>query len=278
MIDFTEREVLTRILNEYGLRLEKSLGQHFLVDKEDLVAMVEAADINSEDTVVEIGTGIGTLTQELCQQAGKVIAYEMDARVAKVVREKILPQYNNLELIVGDFLKEELPLGGLFKVVSNLPYQITTPAIRRFLESGLLPSKMVVMVQKEVAERLSAKPGSAKRGWVTILVELFGRAQISRFIPAEHFFPRPKVASAILIIDDIRQPTDIDVSACLKVVKAGFSQKRRQLINSLAGGLHLEPAKIREILFKAQIDPKLRAEDLDTIQWKSLTNTMKDLS
>lgn len=271
MIDLTDRKILINILQKYGLRLQKSFGQHFLIDKTVLEKMIEASELTKDDTVVEIGTGVGVLTQELCEKSGKVIAYELDEKIAKVLKDLILPEYNNLEFINNDFLKSELILTPPFKVVSNLPYQITTPVIRRFLEYGPLPTKIVILIQKEVAERLSAKPGSAKRGWVTVLVELFGQARIFSVVKKEGFFPQPEVDSAILAIDNINYPDKIDLKTCLRMVRAGFSSKRRQLVNSLSGGLGLDSMKIIELLGQAKINPKLRAEDLSVDQWKKLT-------
>lgn len=277
MIELTDRETLIQILNEYGLRLQKSLGQHFLINKKDLEKIVEAGEITSDDVILEIGTGVGVLTQELCQRAGRVIAYEMDEKPAKVVREKILPNFNNLELIVGDFLKEKMAVDGNFIVVANLPYQITTPVIRRFLEHGPLPSRMAILIQKEVAERLAAQPGSAKRGWVTVLVQLFGEPRIFHIVKPSSFLPEPEVDSAVLIIDNISEPLGLDLKLCLRLVKAGFSSKRRQLPNSLSGGLGIDVQAAREILEKAGVDPKLRAEDLTTEDWKKLTEIFEGI-
>ncbi len=270
-MDFTNKKELISILNEYGLRLQKSLGQHFLINKIDLDMIVEAGQVEAGDTVLEIGTGVGVLTQELCVRAKKVVAYEMDEKVAKVVREKVLSRHDNLELIVGDFLKSEIPIEGNFKVVANLPYQITTPVLRRFLERGPLPERITILIQKEVAERLSALPGSADRGWVTVLVQLFGEAKIVYYVRPSSFLPEPAVESAVLVIENIKQPVDVDLKKFLSIVKAGFSSKRRQLVNSLAGGLGIKNEQARELLEKCGIDPKMRAEDLGIDQWKSLT-------
>lgn len=278
MIEFTDKATLLKILNEYGLRLQKSLGQHFLINKKDLDIIVASGEIGPNDTILEIGTGVGVLTQELCAKAKKVIAFEMDEKVAKVVREKVLAKTSNLEFVVGDFLKSDLVFEPPFKVVANLPYQITTPVIRRFLERGPLPQKMAILIQKEVAERLSAKPGSADRGWVTVLVQLFGEAKIVHLVSKSSFFPEPKVESAVLVIDKIRQPEDVDLKKFLSIVKAGFSSKRRQLINSLAGGLGKKPEEIRLILTEANIDHRLRAEDLNIEQWKKLTDVCTKVS
>lgn len=277
MIEFTDRKILLKILDEYGLRLQKKLGQHFLINKADLMKVVEAGEITTSDTILEIGTGVGVLTQELCERAGKVVAYEMDEKAAKVVREKVLARYNNLEFIVGDFLRSSIAINCPFKVVANLPYQITTPVIRMFLEQGPKPSRIVVLVQKEVAERLAANPGSAKRGWVTVLVQLFGEAKVIHEVKQSSFFPEPEVMSAVLVIENIKRPVDIDLKKFLMVVKAGFSSKRRQLANSLAGGLGLEVSKVRDILEEAKIDPRLRAEDLDINNWKRLTEVVNKL-
>ncbi len=272
MIDFTDRETLIKILNEYGLRLQKKLGQHFLINRFDLEKIVEEGKLNKQDTVLEIGTGVGVLTQELCERAGKVIAYEIDEKTVKVVREKVLPRYGNLELIEGDFLKLKIEVECPFKVVANLPYQITTPVMRRFFEYGLLPEKIVVLIQKEVADKLAAKPGNADRGWLTVLIQAMGEVEIVYNVPRNSFLPPPEVESAVLIVRNTHE-LDIDKKAFLRCVRAGFSSKRRKLANSLAGGLGIDLDLARGSIEKAGIDENLRAEDLETEDWKKLTGT-----
>lgn len=273
-MDLTDKKYIKDLLSEEGIRLSKALGQHFLISKDALIAVVREGEIDKKDTVVEIGAGIGVLTWELCQRAGKVISFEMDERLARVNKRIVGKNCANLELRVGDALDLPWQFENGYKVVSNLPYQITTPVIRRFLGSEVLPERMVLLVQKEVAERLAASPGDRNRGWVSVLVQLYGRPWVAATVSPESFLPPPEVESAILVIDDICKPKGVDADRVITVVKAGFSSKRRQLPNALAGGLGIGLDKAREAVEKAGVDMRRRAETLTNVEWYRLSEVL----
>jgi 16S rRNA (adenine1518-N6/adenine1519-N6)-dimethyltransferase len=257
-------------MRQHAIKFKHALGQNFLIERKVLEKIIEVAQLNSSDTIVEIGAGIGTLTVELCKIGGKVISFEKDEQLRNILKDTV--QCQNSEIRIEDFLDANLELPEKYKVVSNLPYQITTPVVRRFLEKEKLPEKMVLLVQKEVAERLSAKPGSAKRGWVTVLVQLIGTPSIATVVQPDSFMPAPEVESAILVIEDLKRP-DFNLKKVLTIVKAGFSAKRRQLPNSIAGGLGLEIGQVREITKKSGIGLNKRAEDLTNGEWLKLAQS-----
>jgi 16S rRNA (adenine1518-N6/adenine1519-N6)-dimethyltransferase len=265
------------LLRRSGLRARKNLGQHFLVDEEILELILSTAELTGRDIIVEIGPGLGVLTEELCRRAGRVIAVEIDNRLAIKLNRR-LSEYHNLTVINGDILK--ISLSGLFteagiissgfKVVANLPYYITSPALRHFLESDLKPEMMVVMVQKEVAEEIAARPG--KMSLLSLGIQLYGQAEIVKNVPAECFYPEPAVDSALLKIVPHRiSPIDItDTGKFFSFVKAGFSTARKQLVNSLSNGLGISKSDVQELLDHAGITARRRAETLSLEEWAHL--------
>lgn len=249
----------------------KSLGQNWLHDREVLSGIANCAEISKNDTVLEIGPGLGTLTSELLRRAEKVIAVEFDSDLAR----KLPAQFpgKNLEVVSDDILKFDLsnmPSG--YKVVANIPYYITNKIIQILMTAKNKPETTVLLVQKEVAQRLAANPG--KMSILSISAQVFAEVTLGDIVPAELFTPVPKVDSQIVILKTRQSPliADINEFDFFKVVKAGFSSKRKKLRSSLAGGLKLPKDEIEAILGKAFIDPNARAEALNLSDWVRLTH------
>jgi 16S rRNA (adenine1518-N6/adenine1519-N6)-dimethyltransferase len=264
-----------RLLRQSDLRARKGLGQHFLVDEGVLEAIIAAADLKPDDLVVEVGPGLGILTRALAQRAGGVVAVELDDKLAALLKET-LASFDNVTIVNGDVLKieptsllGERKLSPVYKVVANLPYYITSPVMRHFLEAEAKPQMMVVMVQKEVAEAIAAEPGDMSL--LSVSVQFYGEPKIITIVPPESFYPAPEVSSAILKIDIYPQPrVDVDEKGFFDTVRAGFAAPRKQLANSLARGLGREKAEVLPFLQKASIDPSRRAETLSVGEWAEL--------
>ncbi|MBU4204652.1 ribosomal RNA small subunit methyltransferase A [Patescibacteria group bacterium] len=259
-------------LTRQKIKPSRGLGQNFLIDKTALKKIVRTADLKPSDIVLEIGPGTGILTQELIKRVKKVIAIEKDQKMAKVLK-KGFSGFKNLEVISADILRiKNLKLTKEYKVVANLPYYITSPVIRKFLEHGVPPKLMVLMVQKEVAQRICAKP--PKMNLLAVSVQFYGKPEIIDYISKQSFWPQPKVDSAILKISDIKKPR-ISADLFFKIARAGFSQPRKQLTNNLTKGLELNKEKILSWFLKNRINPKQRAENFFIKNWVALTKTFK---
>lgn len=271
-----------RLLRQSGLRVRKGLGQRYLIDEDVLKQIISAAELGPTDIVMEVGPGLGVLTRELARRAGYVVCIELDDKLAALLR-KYLSAFNNVTVINQDILEVD-PAGVLeglssrlpaeashnYKVVANLPYYITSPVLRLFLEARVKPRMIVVMVQKEVAEAIVAGPG--KRSVLSISVQFYGRPVIVGYVPAQSFYPPPEVDSAILRIDLYpHPPVDVsDVKGFFEVVRAGFTAARKQMANSLARGLGLPKNEALSLLEKAGVDPRRRAETLTLEEWAQL--------
>jgi 16S rRNA (adenine1518-N6/adenine1519-N6)-dimethyltransferase len=256
-----------------ALRNNKSLGQHWLRDRDVLAHIADCADLSPNDTVLEIGPGLGTLTSELLRQAGKVVAVEFDAELAR----KLPGQFpgKRLEVINTDILKFNLsilPTG--YKVVANVPYYITSKIVQMLMTAENKPSIAVLLVQKEVAERLAAKPGDMSI--LAISAQVFADVTLGDKVPAEFFTPPPKVDSQVVILETRQIPffTDVNEADFFRTVKAGFSAKRKKLRSSLSGGLKLSKPQVEELLKKANINPDDRAETLSLDDWVRLTKVL----
>jgi len=260
------------LLRSHGLSPRKGLGQNFLVDDAALRQIVAAAGITLQDTVLEVGPGLGHLTRYLAACAGRILAVELDATLVPLLKET-LSAWSNVTLLHGDILKLDLAQLGLpagYLVVANIPYYITGELIPFLIEAPLKPSRLVLTIQKEVAEAICAAPGDLTIR--ALSVQVYGRPSIAGLIPAAAFYPAPDVDSAILRIDLYPQPLiPADrLPAFFTLIKAGFSQKRKTLRNSLAGGLGWKPDKAVELLQKAGIDPQRRAETLSLPEWERI--------
>lgn len=241
---------------KYNIRPSKKLAQNFLTDKNILEKIVEAADLNINDIVLEIGPGLGVLTNELSKRCKKIIAVEKDEKMLEVLKDR---NYPNIELINKDILKTTIQLPEKYKLIANLPYYITSPIIRMFLEKDQ-PELMVLMIQKEVAQRICAKE---KLSVLSVSVQFYADAKIIRYVSKNCFYPVPKVDSAIIKIIP-KQIPNIDTEKFFKLVKMGFSSKRKKLKNNL------KPIIKKEIDF----DLNLRAEDLSVNDWIKLFNIL----
>jgi 16S rRNA (adenine1518-N6/adenine1519-N6)-dimethyltransferase len=263
-----------KLLQKYGLKPDKRLGQNFLVDEAALNKIVEAASLAPEDQVLEIGPGVGSLTRYLCRAARRVVAVELDERLLPAAREVLAP-YANLELLQGDILAfdpGELMRGNAYRVVANIPYYITSAVMRHLMEAAVRPERVVLTVQREVAERICASPG--EMSLLAVSVQYYGQPQIAARIPAGAFFPVPKVDSAVVRVDVLpepRLPEDLQ-EKFFKLARAGFSQKRKTLRNALAAGLKWSHADVESLLSAAGIDPRRRAETLSIQEWVELAS------
>lgn len=247
----------------------KSLGQHWLKDRLILEAIADSAEITRDDTVLEIGSGLGTLTSVLLSRANEVIAVEFDAELAR----KLPGQFPGKNLTVHNqdilsFDLSQLPAG--YKVVANVPYYITSKIVQLLMTSTNKPSIAVLLVQKEVAERLAATPGDMSI--LAISAQLFAEVSLGELVPAEYFIPPPKVDSQVVILCSRPEPliAPEQEKAFFRIVKAGFSAKRKKLRSSLAGGLGIEKSEVEHLLLGANISPDARAEDLSIEQWRQL--------
>jgi 16S rRNA (adenine1518-N6/adenine1519-N6)-dimethyltransferase len=248
---------------------KKSLGQHWLHDDASLDAMLEAAQVQADDTVLEIGPGLGTLTERLVQKARHVVAVEFDERLAQELPGRV--KADNLEVVRQDILRfdlTQLPTG--YKVVANIPYYLTSNLVRVLSESSNQPQCAVLLVQKEVAERLAAAPGAMSL--LSVTAQFYWQVSLARVVEAELFTPPPKVDSQIVILSRRAEPlfAGIEPKLLFRIVKAGFGERRKTLRNSLSGGLHLSKEQIENLLRSAGIDPGLRAQSLTLEQWYRL--------
>lgn len=266
-----------QILRAHGLRANKSLGQNFLQDPYALNKIVNAAEILPTDTVLEVGPGLGALTRHLAAAAQRVVAVELDGRLLPPLRE-VLTGYSNIEILQGDMLElspAEVIRVPNYLVVANIPYYITSALLRHLLETTPRPRRIVLTVQKEVAERICASPPDMSL--LSLSVQVYGTPRVAAVIPAGAFYPVPKVDSAVVRIDLSPAPfipyTLLDTFFTL--ARAGFGQKRKQLRNSLARAVNETPAEIEKTLRAAGIDPKRRAETLSLEEWRELTARMK---
>ncbi len=267
------------LMRQLHIHARKGLGQHFLVDSASIEASITAAELSSHDVVLEVGPGLGVLTEQLAQTAGQVIAIELDERISSLLQKRLsrlqnvtILHANILEIEISKLLQQTLAGPNFnYKVVANLPYYVAAPILRHFLEAKIKPQRMVVMVQKEVAESIVAASG--KMSLLGIGVQIYGKPSIVKYVPAESFHPPPKVGSAIIRIDVYEQPAvDVDIAGFFRVVRAGFSAPRKQLRNSLAQGLSISPDNAVELLNKAGISPQRRAETLTLKEWAELYN------
>ena len=270
------------VLDMFGFSFAKKYGQNFLIDGNIVSNIVKNAGITKEDTVLEIGPGIGTMTQVLCEQAKNVIAVEIDKRLIDVLTFT-LRDYDNVTVINSDILKcniEELckqySSNGRLKVVANLPYYITTPIIMELLEknNNSVIESITVMIQKEVAERLGAKPGNKDYGAITLSINYYSDANIVMTVPASCFMPRPNVDSAVIRMDIYDKPpvATKDEVKMFKVIKAAFSQRRKTLVNSVSSSTDIAKETILKSLNEMGLSESVRGETLSLEQFAELSD------
>ncbi|HJX69734.1 MAG TPA: 16S rRNA (adenine(1518)-N(6)/adenine(1519)-N(6))-dimethyltransferase RsmA [Dehalococcoidia bacterium] len=276
--------ITAETVRQFGFKPKKRLGQHFLVAEEVVERILFAAELGPEDIIVEVGPGLGMLTRKLAEHANKVIAVELDSKLVSMLRKR-LSSLSNVKIIHGDILKvaprqlledviaskaKQAQLAPSYKVVANLPYYITSPVLRHFLEAQLQPSMMVVMVQKEVGEAIAATSG--KMSLLSVRTQFYSKPSIISYVPAKGFYPPPKVDSLVLRLDVYSKPP-IEVSdfaGFFDIVIRGFSSPRKQLRNSLAQSLGMPPSEVALLLEKAKIQATRRAETLSLEEWKRL--------
>lgn len=274
-----KREVTKYILKTFDIHMSKKLGQNFLIDEGIVQEIVHAADVQEGETILEVGPGIGTLTQGLAEAKANVVAVELDNRLPEVLA-KTLEGYDNVRIVHGDILKVNIPEiveGKNFKVVANLPYYITTPIIMALLEQKLPVTKIVTMIQKEVADRMVAKPGKKDYGALSVAVQYYTTPEIVAHVPPKSFIPAPAVDSVVIRCDVRPEPAVRVISEKMffRVVKAAFSQRRKTLSNSLKTmGIAVEV--IKKAIEDANIDGTRRGETLTLEEFASIADNIEN--
>ncbi len=265
---------LRKTLKQNGLWAKKTLGQYFLVNREILKFIIKAAELSKNDYVIEVGAGLGTLSLEILETGAKLLAVEKDRDIIDVLK-KNTKKYEDIQILEADILKlsnEDLGIykGLKYKVVANLPYYITSPVLQYFLEKEEKPQELVLMVQREVAKRITAGPGNLSI--LAISIQIYGKPEIVCEASRSNFFPEPQVDSTVIKITpygklffDIKNK-----KLFFQIVKAGFGERRKQLHNSLAGGLDLPESDIKKMLDAANVNPTWRAENLSIPDWKKI--------
>jgi len=267
-----------RELREAGLAPKRSLGQHFLVDTRALRRIAEACELDRETDVIEIGPGLGALTAELASRARRVVAIELDDELSAYLKQRYAG--TNVSVVHSDALEldpAQLQLeAGRYVVAGNLPYSVAQPLLRHFLEASSKPKRIVAMVQAEVAESIVTKPGAMTL--LGVSVQLYGEPRLLFRLAPSAFYPPPRVRSAVVRIEVSPGPrVDIDSETFFRVVRAGFSTKRKQLRNALANGLAIDNAVAGDVLARAGVEPTLRAQALDLAQWASIARAWTEL-
>lgn len=284
MRNLSDINVIKSVMGKHGVTFNKGLGQNFLVDSEVCPAMAEAAGLNENTCVIEIGPGVGVLTAELAKRAGKVLSFEVDKRLLPVLAET-LSDFDNVEIINEDVMKADLPKiieekckGMEIAVCANLPYYITSPIIMLLLENRLPVKSITVMVQKEAADRLCAEVGSRDGGAVTVAVNYYAESEKLFFVPKESFLPPPKVNSQVIRLT-VREEPPVKVENeefFFKLVKAAFSQRRKTAENSISAGLGMGKSEVSEALERAGLERSVRAEKLTMEDFANLEKILKE--
>lgn len=286
MADLGSYTNTSEILKKYQFRVQKKYGQNFLIDANILHKIVEAAQITREDCVLEIGPGIGTMTQYLAETAGQVIAVEIDRGLIPILQDT-LSSYPNVTVLCEDILKVDLPAlaeqsgGRPIKVVANLPYYITTPIIMALFESHMPLLSITVMVQSEVAERMQTGPGTKDYGALSLAVQYYAKPEIVARVPASCFLPRPNVDSTVVrLVRYEKPPVDAaDEAFLFAVIRASFNQRRKTLANGLAnaGGLGVTRGQVEEALEEMELSKTVRGETLTLKQFSELSNRLLEM-
>ena len=284
--NLSSSKITAEIIKKYGFKMTKSLGQNFLINENILDKIVESANICSDDVVLEIGTGIGTLTQRLCENAKKVIAVEIDKNLIPILNET-LSEYDNITIINKDILKTDineelknLSVNQKIRVVANLPYYITTPIIMKVLEDKVNVDCMVLMLQKEVADRMNATPSTKDYGSLSIAVQYYCDTDIVCKVPKSSFIPEPNVDSLVLklMVNEKRKVEINDEELFFKIVRGSFSKRRKTILNSLSNYEDLgDKDKIQKLLEISEIDAKRRGETLSIYEFANLAKNYEKL-
>ncbi len=279
--EFMENNLKT-LLKKHGTSLKKAFGQNFLTDENLLEEIVLKSGVDKDTVVLEIGCGAGALTRHLAKHAKCVYGYEIDRSLEPVLNETV-GEYSNVNIIFNDVMKEKMvelerKLKGKYVLVANLPYYITTPIIMNFLENAKNLKSMSIMVQKEVADRLSAKEGTADYGAITVGINLRGSASTILDVPREKFTPVPNVDSAVVKIDIVENKfKGVNYDAVRQLVRAGFSSRRKMLINNIMNFYRLKREIVEKALIKASVSPSARGETLSAEQYVDLANVLEEI-
>lgn len=273
------------ILQKYNFNFQKKYGQNFLIDANILDKIIDAAGIDQSDCVLEIGPGIGTMTQYLCENAREVVAVEIDKKLIPILEQDTLSSYDNITIINEDILKvdinavvQEKNNGNPIKVVANLPYYITTPIIMGLFESRVPLESITIMVQKEVAERMQVGPGTKDYGALSLAVQYYARPEVMLTVPASCFMPRPNVDSAVIKLTRYDKPPVAvsDEKLMFDMIRASFNQRRKTLVNGLgnAAGLNVKKEQVLSALNKMKLSPTIRGEALTLGEFAELTDLL----
>ncbi len=262
---------IKELLEKYRIKPNKRMGQSFLIDKNILDKIIETAHISKDNIILEIGSGLGNLTKRLAQKAKKVIAIEKDKKLIEPLKNT-LREYDNVEIIQGDILKNELKLPLNYKIIANIPYYLTSSLIRKFLESENQPQEMTLLIQKEVAQRMTTKP--PRMNLLSISVQFYAQPEITFHVSKNCFWPKPKVDSALIKMSEIKKPKGVDIERFFQLVKVGFSSPRKQLVNNLSSKLGLDRGGIKKTLIDIGLDEKIRAEGLRIEDWVKLSSKL----
>lgn len=274
------------VLQKYGFHFQKKFGQNFLIDSNILDKIIRAADVNQDDCVLEIGPGIGTMTQYLCEHAREVVAVEIDKKLIPILEQDTLSAYKNVSIINEDILKvdinaivQEKNNGKPIKVVANLPYYITTPIIMGLFESGVPLESITIMVQKEVAERMQAGPGTKDYGALSLAVQYYAKPEVMLTVPTGCFMPRPNVDSSVIKLMRHEKPyvSVSDEKWMFDIIRASFNQRRKTLVNGLGNApeLNLTKENVLSALEKMGLSPTVRGEALTLEQFASLADVLR---
>jgi 16S rRNA (adenine1518-N6/adenine1519-N6)-dimethyltransferase len=263
------------VLKSYGISPKKKLGQNFITRQSAVDQVIAASSLGKTVQILEIGAGLGALTLSLAKQRHKVVAVEYDQRLIPILKD-MLGSYANVNIIHGDFLQlklEDVITPPEYFVVANIPYQITSAAIRKVVEAPYPARRTVLTIQKEVAERIVAEPGNLSL--LALSVQIFGLPRIYSDIPSKAFYPQPKVESSVLRVDMYPQPLIpmSEIDHFFRIAKAGFAQKRKKLRNALSAGLHITSEEVEDIMVRAKIEPSMRAQELALDQWQQLSRS-----
>ena len=277
-----------QVLQKHEFQFKKKFGQNFLIDPHGLDKIVDAAQITKDDFVLEIGPGIGTLTQYLCENARQVLAVEIDDKLIPILKETLQP-YDNVEVLHGDILKQDIQQiadtyndGKPIKVVANLPYYITTPIIMELFESHVPLANVTVMVQKEVADRMKAEPGTKDYGALSLAVQYYAKPYIAAFVPPNCFMPRPNVGSAVIRLDCLaRVPVEVhNEKLMFRLIRASFNQRRKTLQNGIANSAELSFTKEQaaRAIEQAGFDVRIRGEKLGLEEFARLADELERMT
>ncbi len=272
-----------RLIARYDIHARKRFGQNFLTDTHVLDKIVAAADVTKDDFILEIGPGVGTMTRALCENAGRVLAVEIDYDLVDILERELIPIYDNLEIREGDILKMDISEiadthndGAPIKVVANLPYYITTPIIMELLESHAPIHSITVMVQREVADRMMAEPGSRDCGAISLAVAYYATAYLAANVPPNCFTPRPRVDSAVIRLDIRDNPpvATADENLMFRLIRAGFGERRKTLVNAITNSpeLNFSKEEVSRTITAAGIDPCIRGERLNLADYARLAD------